>query len=113
GLGVNCYTPRPPDLIWNESLEHKRAVLAGLWLGDGSWSYVAHGPSVVLEYGTVSRELADGLLRLLGELGIVARLKVGRTAKSTVDTYWLCVSGADQVERLLDLVPAQHRRRIL
>ena len=64
---------------------------------------------MVLEYGTVSRELADGMLRLLGELGIVARLKVGRTAKSTVDTYWLVVSGADQIETLLELVPERDR----
>jgi UDPglucose 6-dehydrogenase len=60
---------------------------------------------VVLEYGTVSRSLADGMLRLLGSLGIVARLKVGRTAKSTVDTYWLCISGADQVDGALFLFP--------
>jgi UDPglucose 6-dehydrogenase len=113
GLGSNCYEQRLPDLIWSEPEEHKRAVLAGLWLGDGSWSYVSGGPSVVLEYGTVSRELADGMLRLLGELGIVARLKVGRTAKSTVDTYWLVVSGADQVERLLDLVLEAARPAIL
>src|SRR5204863_2397473 len=93
--------------------EDKRALLAGLWLGDGSWSFVSGGPSVVLEYGTVSRELADGMLRLLAELGIVARLKIGRTAKSTVDTYWLVVSGAEQVERLLDLVPEPSRQPIL
>src|SRR5206468_7609169 len=66
----------------------------------------------VLEYGTVSRALADGILRLLGELGIVARLKVGRTAKSTVDTYWLIVSGADQVEQLLDLIDPVDRETI-
>jgi UDPglucose 6-dehydrogenase len=106
GLGSTCYEQRLPDLVWDQPEEHKRALLAGLWLGDGSWSYVGHGPSVVLEYGTVSRELADGVLRLLGELGVVARLKVGRTRKSTVDTYWLVVSGAEQVERLLDLFPA-------
>jgi UDPglucose 6-dehydrogenase len=88
-------------------------VLAGLWLGDGSWSYVSGGPSVVLEYGTVSRELADGILRLLGDLGVVARLKVGRTAKSPTDTYWLVVSGADQVERLLDLVPDAQQKPIV
>src|ERR671922_181689 len=103
------FHPRDGD----ESDEHKRALLAGLWLGDGSWSHVSGGPSVVLEYGAVSRELADGMLRLLGELGIVARLKVGRTAKSTVDTYWLVVSGADQVERLLDLVLEAARPAIL
>jgi UDPglucose 6-dehydrogenase len=104
GLGTNAYTQRVPDLIWDEPEDHKRALLAGAWLGDGSWSYINKGPSVALEYGTVSRELADGLLRLLGDLGIVARLKVGRTAKSTVAAFWLVVSGADQVERLLDLV---------
>src|SRR5205085_10170773 len=98
---------------WDEPEEHKRALLAGLWLGDGSWSYVNGGPSVVLEYGTVSRELADGILRLLAELGIVARLKVGRTAKSTTDAYWLVVSGAAQVDQLLDLVPDRHRRPIV
>jgi hypothetical protein len=53
------------------------------------------------------------MLRLLGDLGVVARLKVGRTAKSTVDTYWLVISGADQVERVLDLVPERHRRPIV
>src|SRR5207249_3942995 len=57
----------------------------------------------------VSRELADGLLRLLGDLGIAARLKVGRTARSTCDTYRLVVSDADQVDRLLDLVPEASR----
>jgi UDPglucose 6-dehydrogenase len=112
GLGPDCYSHRIPDLVWNQPEEHKRALLAGLWRGDGSWSYLAGGPSVVLEWGTVSRDLADGVLRLLGELGFVARLKVGRTAKSTCDTYWVVVSGADQIERLLELVPAADRHSI-
>ena len=60
---------------------------------------VAGGPSVVLEYGTVSRSWPTAWCGLLGDLGIVARLKVGRTAKSTADTYWLCISGAEQIER--------------
>ncbi len=112
GLGANCYEQRLPDAIWSEAPEHKQAFLSGIWRGDGSWSYVNRGPSVVLEYGTVSRELADGVLRLLGELGVVARLKVGRTAKSTCDTYWLVVSGAGQVEQLLGLVQERERAEI-
>jgi UDPglucose 6-dehydrogenase len=104
GLGRNCYEQRIPDLLWDQTLEGKRAVLSGLWLGDGSWSYVNAGPSVTLEYGTASRELADGILRLLSELRIVAALRVGRTAKSTCDNYWLTISGADQVESMLGLV---------
>jgi UDPglucose 6-dehydrogenase len=104
-VGHDCYTKRLPDVIWSASPANKRALLRGLWDGDGSWSLVAGGPSVVLEYGTVSRELADGMVRLLGDLGIVARLKVGRANKSTTDTYWLTISGADQVEEALFLVP--------
>jgi UDPglucose 6-dehydrogenase len=112
GLASNSYEQRLPDQIWDEPLEHKRALLAGAWLGDGSWSYVNGGPSVILEYGTVSGELADGMLRLLGELGFVASLRVGRTTTSTCDTYWLRISGADQVEQLIDFVPARDHEAI-
>ncbi len=104
GLGANCYEQRVPELIWDAPLSHKSAFLSGLWRGDGSWSRVNGGPSVVLELGTVSRELADGTLRLLADLEVVGRMKVGRTGKSTVDTYWITVSGAAQVERLLEFV---------
>ena len=59
---------RPPDprrRRGRRPRRQRRALLRGLWTGDGSWSLVAGGPSVVLEYGTVSRELADGMVRLL------------------------------------------------
>jgi UDPglucose 6-dehydrogenase len=112
GLGRNCYEQRIPDLLWHQAVDAKRAVLSGLWLGDGSWSYVNAGPSVTLEYGTASRELADGILRLLSELHIVASLRVGRTAKSTCDNYWLRISGADQVESMLDLVDSADQTQI-
>jgi hypothetical protein len=96
-------------LAWSLPESYKKALLSGVWAGDGSWSFVSGGPSVVLEYGTASRELVDGIMRLLGDLRIVARLKVGRTAKSTCDNYWLVVSGAGQVERLLELVSPADR----
>jgi UDPglucose 6-dehydrogenase len=111
-MGRTCYTKRIPDLAWTSSDRNKRALLRGLWDGDGSWSAINRGGSSVLEYGTVSRELADGMLRLLGDLGIMARLKVGRTTKSTVDTYWLCISGAEQIERARFLVPDDDFARI-
>jgi UDPglucose 6-dehydrogenase len=104
GLGQNCYEQRVPDLIWGRPAEPKLALLSGLWEGDGSWSRIGGGPSVVLEMGTTSGELADGVLRLLGDLEVTARHKVGRTAKSTVDTHWIVIAGADQVEHMLALV---------
>ena len=109
GVGTNCYNHRIPDVIWTASESAKQSVLRGLWAGDGSWSLLNGGPSVALEYGTVSPELADGLLRLLGELGIVARQKIARTAKSTVDTHWLVISGADQIEECLWLLEPHER----
>jgi UDPglucose 6-dehydrogenase len=108
-VGADCYSHRIPDAAWTASQSNKTALLAGLWQGDGSWSLVNGGPSVVLEWGTASPRLADGVLRLLADFGVIGKLKVGRTAKSTVDTYWVTVSGADQVERLLALVKPADR----
>ena len=106
---TNCCTHRIPDMIWSASESAKKALLRGLWAGDGSWSLLNGGPSVALEYGTVAPELADGMLRLLGELGIVARQKVARTTKSTVDTHWLVISGANQIEDCLWLLEPHER----
>ena len=111
-LGSDCYSHRIPDLAWDRPEREKRALLSGLWRGDGSSSFVNGGPSVVLEYGTVSRELADGMLRLLGDLGIVARWKVERMKKSTVDAHLLLIAGANQVERLLEFVRPRDRGAI-
>jgi UDPglucose 6-dehydrogenase len=109
GLGKNGSEQRLPDLIWEQTPDRKWALLSGLFEGDGSWSLVNGGPSVIIEFGTISRELADGVMRLLGDLGIVASQRVGRMAKSTADTYWLRIAGADQVERAIALVPERDR----
>jgi UDP-glucose 6-dehydrogenase len=113
GLARNSYEQRLPDLIWDAAPEDQWALLSGLWEGDGSWSLVNGGPSVVLELGTISDELADGVLRLLGDLGIVASHRIGRTAKSTKDTHWIRVSGAEQIERAMALVPERDRPGVL
>ena len=113
GMGRDSHEQRLPDLIWDRPAQDKWALLSGLWEGDGSWSLVNGDPSVILELGTVSRELADGVQRLLGQLGIVASQRVGRASKSTKDTYWLRVSDADQVERAIALVPQRDRAGVL
>jgi UDPglucose 6-dehydrogenase len=113
GLGRNSYEQRLPDLIWDRPERDKWALLAGLFEGDGSWSLINRGPSVVIELGTVSDELADGVLRLLGELGIVASRRIGRVAKSTKDTHWIRISGAEQVEHAIELVPKRDRAGVL
>ena len=109
GLGATSYDQRVPDMAWEQTVERKRALLSGLWEGDGSWSLVRGGPSVILEWGTISDELADGVARLLGDVGLICSWRRGQTAKSTRETHWLRVSGADQVERAMFLVPERDR----
>ncbi len=109
GMGNGSYEQRIPDLAWEQSLERKRQLLGGLWEGDGSWSLVNGGPSVIVEFGTVSEELADGVARMLGELGIVCSWRRGWANKSKRLTHWLRVSGADQIERSLWLVPERDK----
>jgi len=113
GLGPNSYEQRLPNMVWEQSKARKWALLSGMWEGDGSWSFVSGGPSVVLEWGTISDELADGVARLLGDLGVTCSWCRGRTAKSTKETHWLRISGADQVERALRLVPEAERSEVL
>jgi UDPglucose 6-dehydrogenase len=107
--GRTSYTQRIPDLAWEQTVERKRALLSGLWEGDGSWSLVNGGPSVILEWGTISDELAEGVARLLADVGIVCAWRRGRTRLSTKETHWLRVSGADQVEHAMFLVPERDR----
>jgi len=113
GLGSGSYEQRVPNMLWEESADNKLAFLSGLWEGDGSWSLVNRGPSVSLDFGTISDELADGVARLLGELGIFCAWRRGRTAKSTKETHWLTISGADQVERAISLVPDAQQGAVL
>jgi UDPglucose 6-dehydrogenase len=113
GLGKTSYSQRLPDLVWDRPEPDKWALLSGLFERDGSWSLQNHGPSVVIELGTVSDELADGVLRLLSELGVAASRRTGRTRKSTKDTHWIRISGADQVEAAIELVPRRDRAKVL
>ena len=109
GMGRNSCAQRLPDLVWDRPAEDRWALLCGLWEGGGSWSRVDGGSRVMLELGTVSRELADGVQRLLGELGIVASQRVAPAATPAQDTYRLRISGADQVEYALARVPERDR----
>jgi len=109
GLGRTSYEQRLPDLIWDRPASDRWALLSGLFEGDGSWSLINGGPSVIIELGTISDELADGVMRLLASVGIMSSRRIGRVAKSTKDTHWIRIAGADQVERAIRLVPERDR----
>jgi UDP-glucose 6-dehydrogenase len=103
GLAGSGEEQRLPDLIWDRPDGDKWALLGGLFEGGGR-------PTLSIEFGTVSDELADGVMRLLASLEIVASRRIVRAAKPTKDTHWIRIAGADQVERAIELVPIPEER---
>ncbi len=95
GVGATRHDRRVPELIWDAPARHKHAFLGGLWRGKGAWSPVDGGPDVVLELDPAGDLLADGVLRLLADLGRPGRLAAGPT-----------VSWGSSIEELLEGAPA-------
>src|SRR3989454_8258468 len=58
GMHVAAEQMPLPDLTWTQPIEHKRALLAGDWLGDGSWGYICGGANGVFQWGAPSPEPA-------------------------------------------------------
>jgi DNA gyrase subunit B len=68
GLGGRAHEKQLPNLLLNVNDECQLAFLEGCFLGDGSKGFSR--PTVV--FTTVSRDLANGLVYLLGQFGVVA-----------------------------------------
>ena len=102
-----------PSILWSRSPQEQIAFLSGLWHAEGSWSSVRGGSRVILEYGTTSRRLADGIIRMLAAHHVIARLKVGPAPRATRDTYWISIRDADQVEAMRELVSPAERPLVL
>jgi DNA gyrase subunit B len=102
GLGGRAHQKRLPDVVLNLPEDLQLAFLEGYFLGDGTvsrshWSVVTNSPL-----------LKDGLLYLLGQLGIFAGLSHGKVstdptlAIQTKQPYFiLSVGRKDQLRRTL------------
>jgi DNA gyrase subunit B len=104
GMGGTACHKRLPDLLLNCDEECQLAFLEGYFLGDGTKD--ARGR--VLVFATSSRDLADGLLCLLGQLGVLAGLTRRPAAESSIrgkkvstkPSYQITVSSKDALARL-------------
>jgi UDP-glucose 6-dehydrogenase len=101
--GSRSEDKRLPQIAFNVSKRLRFALLQGLFSGDGSISSLNSGRNACLEYATVSKPLADGIILLLQSLGIVASLKTCRMKKSKQLTYIVRVNGLSQMERLISV----------
>ena len=104
GMGGTAVHKRVPDLLLNCGEDNQLAFLEGYFLGDGS----KDGTGSKLTFGTSSPDLANGLLYLLGQLGILAGLSRRPSAKfeirgrqvATGASYTVNVTGKEALTRL-------------
>ncbi|HUS60558.1 MAG TPA: LAGLIDADG family homing endonuclease, partial [Acidimicrobiales bacterium] len=107
GLGVHAPRKPLPNLILNVAEELQLTFLEGYFLGDGTKGSNAR----TLPFCTTSADLADGLLTLLSQLGILASRSVVSKAGHPIsvhDAHIITVSGKSQLlalERLWRQAP--------
>lgn len=111
GCGVNSYDKKLPFFAFNLEKSLKIELLRGLFSGDGHIDFIFK-KYPCLEFATVSRDLAEGVVLLLQSLGTVASLKIQRMNKSKTDAFIVRVSGFNQVEELKKIFGLKKEREI-
>lgn len=101
-----------PRLAFNVAPDLRHELLRGAFSGDGAVTRVQNGRNLMLEYATVSKQLADGMVLLLQSLDIVPSVRQRWMNKSKQQAYILRVSGYAQLALLQDVFGAKHRTTI-
>ncbi len=101
GLSAGAKNKRIPDIVYTLDKESKANFLKGYFSGDGS-IYAAERGKYKIEAGTVSEALANDILYLLLDFGIVATVykKPERTGSTT---YRISILGVKNFERFKDI----------
>jgi UDPglucose 6-dehydrogenase len=110
--GTNSYTHKIPDLIYTQRKENRFALLSGLFRGDGSIAFPKHTNAVVYEYGSISKELIQGMIMLLHSIDVTPSYKTSKSAKSTAPAHFIRISSRDQIEVLKKVFKRQDQRQI-
>ncbi len=101
--GNNCYNKQIPPQIFNSPQDIKWEFLKGILRGDGGLVRLNNNKNLNIEYGTVSKKLANSLMILLQSFGIITSLKRCYNNKSTVLTYIIRINGLNQVKKIGEL----------
>lgn len=112
GCGTDSYTAAIPDLVYQESISNKKALLSGLFRGDGHIAFPKHSRAVAMDYGSISKELVQGMRFLLQSIGIIPSYKTSKSTKSTGPVHFLRVSGKSQVEELKSIFRKKDEEKI-
>ena len=112
GCGTGSYTAAIPGTAYQEPEKNRLALLAGLFRGDGHIEFTNHSNAVVYDYGSVSKDLIDGMQFVLHSLGIIPSYKTSQSAKSTQPAHFLRISSSEQIAALKELFLPEDRERI-
>jgi len=103
--GRKSYNKFIPELIYKQGLKNIIAFLEGLYATDG-W-FCGH----VIGYGTTSKELAEGLRLLLGNIGIRACINFKRKQdEKWNDQYFVMITQKHNVLRFCELVDVKSKQ---
>ncbi|GIJ00601.1 primary replicative DNA helicase /intein [Sediminihabitans luteus] len=109
-FGARSYEKFIPSSVFHLPKEQIALFIRHIWATDGSVTVRADGKSGRIYYASTSRNLVDGLSRLLLRFGISTRLRTA-TAKGTYRPgYTLDVSGADDQRRFLQEIGVHGER---
>ncbi len=100
GLTGRAHTKRVPNMLFSLPEELQLAFLEGYFLGDGTIS------GTTIKFITSAPDLKDGLLYMLGQLGLVAtttEMPPGTAPDAPIQTrhpyYTIALGGKEQLER--------------
>ncbi len=98
--GRNSYSKAVPPQILISNKNIREEYLKGLFRGDGSIIKVNKGKNLYIDFATVSRKLANGVILLLQMEGIIASVREKFYNKSKVLTYNIRINGYDNVKKI-------------
>ncbi|RUM60287.1 MAG: nucleotide sugar dehydrogenase [Persephonella sp.] len=92
----------PPQILISNG-DIRREYLKGLFRGNGSIVKANKGKNLYIDFATVSRKLANGVILLLQMEGIIASVREKFYNKSKVLTYNIRINGYENVRRIGEL----------
>ncbi|NED95505.1 replicative DNA helicase [Phytoactinopolyspora alkaliphila] len=100
-FGLRSHEKFIPDGVFSLPKRQVKLFLRHLWATDGSVTVTKNGRSGQIYYSSTSRELVEGVSRLLLRCGISTRLAKPQTKGSYRPQHVLYVSGRDEQLRFL------------
>ncbi|RUM60671.1 MAG: nucleotide sugar dehydrogenase [Persephonella sp.] len=101
--GRNSDSKAVPPQILISNRDIRREYLKGLFRGNGSIVKANKGKNLYIDFATVSRKLANGVILLLQMEGIIASVREKFYNKSKVLTYNIRINGYENVRRIGEL----------